>query len=90
MAEASEHLPTARDPAKVASGPVVGLPGGEGAEPYRPISLLAVGGFSLAVIYAVSVAVGGLAIFVARYPTAASLLIVLHSGRGRPRRRAPR
>src|SRR5258708_19628464 len=77
MAEAPEHPTTAVDPAKAATGPVLGLPGGEGEEPYRPLSLLAVSGFALAGLYAPSVTVGGLVIFAARYPTSSKLLVVL-------------
>ena len=53
-----------------------------GAEPYRPLSLLAVAGFSLAVLYAASVTVGGLALFATRHLTAAILLLVLAPAAG--------
>ena len=59
------------------TGSVLGLPAAESAEPYRPLSLLAVAGFSLAVLYAVAVTLGGLAVFATRHPTAAKVLLVL-------------
>jgi hypothetical protein len=46
-------------------------------EPYRPVSLLALAGLALAVLYAVAVTIGGLAAFAGRYPRAFKFLLVL-------------
>jgi hypothetical protein len=77
MAEASQHSSSVTDaaPAAVHSDP--GLTAGEGAEPYRPLSLLALAGFLLAVLYATLVTVGGLAVFAQNHPTLLILLAVL-------------
>src|SRR4051812_11088722 len=76
MAEAPEHpMSVQADPA--VSGPVLGLPGQDSSEPYRPLSLLAIGGFALAVLYAVAVTLGGLAAFAGRFPGPARVLVVL-------------
>jgi hypothetical protein len=78
MAEAPQHSSTSiRDSAQPAVGPLPGLPVGEGAEPYRPLSLLAVAGFLLAVFYAVWVTLGGLAVFAQHHATLLKLLLVL-------------
>jgi hypothetical protein len=77
MAEAPEHPTGVREPAPApAAGVGPGRPGWEAPEPYRPLSLLAVAGFALAVVYAAAVTVGGLAIFVARYRAPALVLLV--------------
>ncbi len=44
-------------------------------EPYRPLSLLAIAGFSLAVLYAFLVLLGGLVPVLARYPRVFALLL---------------
>jgi hypothetical protein len=59
--------------------PALGWTGAESpekAEAYRPLSLLAVAGFSLAVLYAGLVTLGGLAAFYSRYPGLLALLAV--------------
>lgn len=75
MADASERsesvttspLPTAPPPvADVATD-----------EPYRPLSLLAVFGFGLAVLYAVLVLLGGLVPLAGRYPRLVAILFVV-------------
>ena len=58
-------------------GPLPGLPAASGAESYRPLSLLAMAGFGLAVFYAVAVTAGGLAVFAGRRPRAFVVLLVL-------------
>jgi hypothetical protein len=58
-----------------APGGLPGLPGAQ--EAYSPVSLLAVAGFALAVVYAVLVALGGLAAFAVRSPRPFILLVVL-------------
>jgi hypothetical protein len=72
MADAPER-------AAVAPGPVVApLPATlESSEPYKPLSLLAIAGFALAVVYAAAVTVGGLAVLAGRHAVAFRLLLVL-------------
>jgi hypothetical protein len=78
MAEAPQHSSTSiRDSVQPEVGPLPELPVGEGAEPYRPVSLLAVAGFLLAVFYAVWVTLGGLAVFAQHHATLLKLLLVL-------------
>ena len=76
MAETSER-PTGVTPAPLqTAAPPPSLPGAE-AEPYRPLSLLAIGAFALGALYAFMVVLGGLAIFATRYPTLLLLLVAL-------------
>jgi hypothetical protein len=72
MAEAPEHLVTVRDP-----GPAATPSSLPSSEAYRPLSLLAIAGFALAVLYAVVVIVGGLAVLAGRHAVAFRLLLVL-------------
>jgi hypothetical protein len=66
MAEASERPADVQATAPVPASPDVGsdMPPPEAAEPYRPLSLLAILGLALAVLYAVCVLIGGLVPFV--------------------------
>jgi hypothetical protein len=77
MADAPEHASMVRDPATHTVAPLPGLPVAAGAEPYRPLSLLAMAGFGLAALYAAFVTMGGLAVFAGRHPTPFKLLLVL-------------
>src|SRR5262245_12612849 len=43
----------------------------------RPLSLLAIGGFALAIVYALAVSLGGLAAFYGRFPRTLKVLVVL-------------
>jgi hypothetical protein len=78
MAEASERPAdvqvTAQPPASPDVGPV--LPPGT-AEPYRPLSILALAGLALAVLYGVCVVVGGVVPFMRFYPRFVLLMLIL-------------
>ncbi len=77
MAEAPQHSSSIRATAPPVVAPLPELPAAEGAEPYRPLSLLAVAGFLLAALYAVWVTVGGLALFAQFHATLLKMLLVL-------------
>jgi hypothetical protein len=78
MAEAPQHSSTLSDKLPSAVHSVPGLPATQGgADPYRPLSLLALAGFLLAALYAILVTVGGLAVFAQYHPTLLKLLLVL-------------
>src|SRR5215470_16502432 len=79
MPETSERPPddqvTAHLPASPEAGPV--LSPLEPVEPYRPLSILAMVGLGLAVLYSACVLVGGLVPFGRAYPRSFLLLVVL-------------
>jgi hypothetical protein len=75
VAEAPQKQPDAGGSTGIQTAPPEGLPF-EG-EAYRPLSLLALSGFALAVIYALAVLAGGLAMFWERNRVAFIVLLVL-------------
>jgi hypothetical protein len=78
MAESPEQSTSVTTDAKPAGPePLLGLPSEERAEPYRPLSLLAIGGFSLAVLFAAAVTMGGLAAFAGRHSLMFKILLGL-------------
>jgi hypothetical protein len=76
MSDAPDRASTGVQPAPLAPGPELLVPGSEG-ERYQSLSLLALGGFALAVLWAVLVSLGGVAVFADRFPRPFKVLLVL-------------
>lgn len=64
-------------PTGVTTAPPPAVPPADAAEPYRPMSGLAMAGFALAALFAVAVLIGGVIALLVRSPRAVGALLVL-------------